>query len=145
VSQAAAARYDLVVIGAGPAGEKGAAQAAYFGKRVAMVDPNARPGGIAVSTAGIPTKTLREGAIHLVGLGQRMAGVAAAPSHQESWRMLMARKVEVSEFMTKAVERNLVRHRIDRIRGRAHLLPGRRVEVLARAVNGSRCSTPRSF
>jgi NAD(P) transhydrogenase len=27
--------YDLIVIGSGPAGEKGAAQAAYFGKRVA--------------------------------------------------------------------------------------------------------------
>ena len=34
-----AAKYDLVVLGAGPAGEKGAAQAAYFGKRVAIVDP----------------------------------------------------------------------------------------------------------
>jgi NAD(P) transhydrogenase len=32
-------KYDMVVIGAGPAGEKGAAQAAYFGKRVAIVDP----------------------------------------------------------------------------------------------------------
>ncbi|PYN45973.1 MAG: hypothetical protein DMD95_07425, partial [Candidatus Rokuibacteriota bacterium] len=41
--------YDLVVIGAGPAGEKGAARAAYFGKRVAIVDSNPRPGGIAVS------------------------------------------------------------------------------------------------
>ena len=30
--------YDLVVIGCGPAGEKGAAQAAYFGKRVAVVE-----------------------------------------------------------------------------------------------------------
>jgi NAD(P) transhydrogenase len=34
------AKYDLVVIGAGSAGEKGAAQAVYFGKRVAVVDPN---------------------------------------------------------------------------------------------------------
>ena len=41
----------------------------------------------------------------------------------------MARKLEVSEFMTKAVERNLVRHGIERIRGRARFLPGRRVEV----------------
>lgn len=30
--------YDLVVIGSGPAGEKGAAQAAYFGKKVALVE-----------------------------------------------------------------------------------------------------------
>jgi len=31
-------RYDLVVVGSGPGGEKGAAQAAYFGKRVALVE-----------------------------------------------------------------------------------------------------------
>ena len=74
--------YDLVVIGAGPAGEKGAARAAYFGKRVAIVDSNPRPGGIAVSIAGIPTKTLREGAIYLSGLGQS-ANLLPAPSAQD--------------------------------------------------------------
>jgi NAD(P) transhydrogenase len=117
--------YDLVVIGAGPAGEKGAAQAAYFGKRVAIVDASPRPGGIAVSTAGIPTKTLREGAIYLSGLGQD-AHHLPAPDERDPWALLMARKVEVSEFMTKAVERNLMRHGIERIRGRARLLPDRR-------------------
>jgi NAD(P) transhydrogenase len=116
------------VIGAGPAGEKGAAQAAYFGKRVAIVDASPRPGGIAVSTAGIPTKTLREGAIHLCGLGRRLS----PPRNDESldpWRLFMARKREVAEFMTRAVERNLMRHGIERIHGRARLLAGRRVEV----------------
>jgi NAD(P) transhydrogenase len=122
------AKYDLVVIGAGPAGEKGGAQAAYFGKRVALVDSSVRPGGIAVSTAGIPTKTVREGAIYLSGLGQSASG-ASAPSVQDPWGLLMARKLEVSEFMTKAVERNLLRHRIERIRGHARLLPGPRVEI----------------
>jgi NAD(P) transhydrogenase len=122
--------YDLVVIGAGPAGEKGAAQAAYFGKRVAIVDSNPRPGGIAVSIAGIPTKTLREGAVYLSGLGQS-ANQLPAPNAQDPWRLLMARKVEVSEFMTKTVERNLMRHGIDQICGRARLLPGPRVEVEA--------------
>jgi len=116
------------VIGAGPAGEKGAAQAAYFGKRVAMVDPNPRPGGIAVSMAGIPTKSLREGAIYLKGLGQS-AHQLAVPSDRDPWRLLRARTLEVSELMTKAVERNLVRHGIERIRGRARVLPGRRVAV----------------
>src|SRR5262249_56343809 len=123
-----AGKCDVGGAGAVPGGEKGAAQAAYFGKRVAAVDPNPRPGGIAVSTAGIPTKTLREGAIYLWGLGQSAIGVRPA-SVQESWRLLTARKLEVSEFMTKAVERNLVRHGIERIRGHARFLPDRRVEV----------------
>ena len=32
------ATYDLIVIGSGPAGEKGAAKVAYFGKKVAVRD-----------------------------------------------------------------------------------------------------------
>jgi len=35
----------VAVIGSGPAGEKGAAQAAYFGKRVALVERSAEVGG----------------------------------------------------------------------------------------------------
>jgi NAD(P) transhydrogenase len=120
-------KYDLIVIGAGPAGEKGAAQAAYFGKRVAIIDLGARPGGIAVSTAGIPTKTLREGAIYLSGLG--LSAELGAPHPQNPWALLMARKLEVSELMTKAVERNLLRHDIERIQGRARLLSSGRVAV----------------
>jgi NAD(P) transhydrogenase len=41
----------------------------------------------------------------------------------------MARKQEVAEVMTMAVERNIVRHGIERIRGRARLLSPKRVEV----------------
>jgi NAD(P) transhydrogenase len=123
-----AVKYGLIVIGAGPAGEKGAAQAAYFGKRVGLVDPRPRPGGIAMSTAGIPTKTVREGAIYLSGLGQ--TAIFETPSHpQDPWHLLMARKLEVSELMTTAVERNLTRHGIERIQGHARLLSGRRVAV----------------
>ncbi|MFN8458154.1 MAG: FAD-dependent oxidoreductase, partial [Anaerolineae bacterium] len=54
------ADYDLVVIGSGPAGEKGAAQAAYFGKRVALVERAPNLGGSALNTGTIPSKTLRE-------------------------------------------------------------------------------------
>jgi NAD(P) transhydrogenase len=123
-----AAKYDLIVIGAGPAGEKGAAQAAYFGKRVCLIDPCPRPGGIAVTTAGIPTKAVREGAIYLYGLGQ--SAIAGSPvMGQDPWTLLMARKIEVSRLMSTVVERNLVRHGIERIQGRARLLSPGQVEV----------------
>ena len=56
-------RYDLVVIGSGPAGEKGAAQAAYFGKRVALVEREPRLGGAGINTGTVPSKTLRESAL----------------------------------------------------------------------------------
>ena len=63
--------YDLIVIGSGPAGEKGAAQAAYFGKRVAMVERSARVGGAGINTGTVPSKTLREAALYYSGLRQR--------------------------------------------------------------------------
>ena len=64
-------RYDLVVIGCGPAGEKGAAQAAYFGKSVAIVDRSPNPGGAGTNTGTVPSKTLRETALYFSGLRQR--------------------------------------------------------------------------
>src|SRR5208283_849813 len=63
--------FDLLVIGVGPAGEKAAAQAAYFGKRVACVERAQDPGGAAVHTGTLPSKTLRETAIFLSGFRQR--------------------------------------------------------------------------
>ena len=62
--------FDLVVIGAGPAGEKGANTAAIFGKRVAIVE-KAHVGGAVANTGTLPSKTLRETALALSGLKAR--------------------------------------------------------------------------
>ena len=66
-----AAPYDLVVIGSGPAGEKGAAQAAYFRRRVALVEQAPQLGGAGINTGTVPSKTLRETALYFSGLRQR--------------------------------------------------------------------------
>ncbi len=50
--------FDLIVIGCGPAGEKAAAQAAYFGKRVAVIDRAEHLGGNCINTGTVPSKTL---------------------------------------------------------------------------------------
>jgi len=54
-----AKRYDLIVIGGGAAGEKGAAQVAHFGKSVAVVERGIHLGGATAGTT-VPSKTLRE-------------------------------------------------------------------------------------
>ena len=51
--------YDLVVIGAGPAGEVAAELAAAFGRTVLIVERDT-PGGVVTTTGGAPTKALRE-------------------------------------------------------------------------------------
>jgi NAD(P) transhydrogenase len=63
--------YDLVVIGAGPAGEKGAVQAAHCGARVALVERTPYPGGAGINTGTVPSKCLREAALYYSGLRQR--------------------------------------------------------------------------
>jgi NAD(P) transhydrogenase len=64
-------QYDLVVIGGGPAGEKGATQAAYHGYRVAVVERRSRAGGGAVANSGVPVKALRDTAVYLTGWARR--------------------------------------------------------------------------
>jgi NAD(P) transhydrogenase len=53
-------RFDLVVIGSGPAGEGAAMKAAKEGKRVAVVDRRAQVGGNCVHLGTIPSKALRQ-------------------------------------------------------------------------------------
>lgn len=121
---------DLVVIGSGPAGEKGAAQAAYFGKRVALVERDQRPGGAPVNRGGLPTKTLRETALYLTGFRRRDTyGIALSVSPDMALDRLQARTAAVSAVAGEAVRRNLERHGIELVRGTARLDGSGRVEV----------------
>ena len=63
--------YDLVVIGSGPAGQKGAICAAKLRKKVAVIDRKRAIGGVCVHTGTIPSKTLREAVLYLSGFRQR--------------------------------------------------------------------------
>ena len=124
-------RFDLVVIGAGPAGEKGAAQAAYFDKRVAIVEREAQPGGAAVHTGTLPSKTLRETALFLSGYRQLdLYGVTVEVSPHLAVAKLIARKDAVRELETARIIENLRAHGIEQIRGEARFLDAGTVEVV---------------
>ena len=56
-----AERYDLVIIGAGPAGYMAAAESGKKGKKTALVE-NRELGGTCLNRGCIPTKTLLHGA-----------------------------------------------------------------------------------
>ncbi len=60
-------RFDMIVLGSGPAGQRAAIQAAKSGKRVAVVERREVVGGVCVNTGTIPSKTLREAVLHLSG------------------------------------------------------------------------------
>jgi NAD(P) transhydrogenase len=112
--------YDLIVIGAGPAGEKGAAQAAYFGKRVALIERAPHPGGAGINTGTVPSKTLRETALYFSGLGQHgLYGVDYQVKSHLTVKDFMYREQEVVRSLRQVVTENIVRHKIQLFHGQA--------------------------
>ena len=125
-----AERFDLVVVGGGAAGEKGAAQAAYFGKRVAVIERRSEPGGATVHTGTLPSKTLREAALFLSGYRQRdLYGVSVEVAPDLGVAKLIERKNAVRELETDRILQNLARHDVELVHGRARVIDAVTVEV----------------
>jgi len=122
--------YDLIVIGSGPAGEKGAAQAAYFGKRVAIIERAEHVGGAGINTGTVPSKTLRESALYFSGLRQRgLYGIDYSLKENLSVKDFMHREKVVVDKEWHIIERNIQRHNIDLIHGTASLDDAHTVKV----------------
>jgi NAD(P) transhydrogenase len=113
-------KYDLVVIGSGPAGEKGAAQAAYFGKKVALIEKESVLGGTAANTGTIPSKTLRETALYLSGFQQRkLFGVDFRLKEKVTVPDFLSRERLVKESERNRIGENLKHHNVDLYSGTA--------------------------
>ncbi len=111
-------QFDLVVIGSGPAGEKGAAQAAYFGKRVALIEGKRLVGGTAANTGTLPSKTLRETALFLSGYRSRaLSGLNVSLKHQVTIRDFMRHELAVTAIERLRIQENLVKHRVEFVEG----------------------------
>src|SRR5882724_12333634 len=131
VSEAEA--FDLVVIGSGPAGEKGAAQAAYFGKRVALVERAPALGGASVHTGTLPSKTLRETALYMTGFQRRrLYGMSLEVDRDASLRQLMGRIRVVTEQQVAQIDRNMERHGVTVVHGEASFTGPNEVKVVPR-------------
>jgi NAD(P) transhydrogenase len=123
-------RYDLVVIGGGPAGEKGAAQAAYFGKRVALVEREKVPGGTACNTGTLPSKTLRETAVTLSGFRSRgLYGLDLSLRREVTVQDLLVREEAVIATERLEITNNLQRHDVDVFEGVGSFADAHSVQV----------------
>ena len=123
-------RRDWIVIGGGPAGEKGAVTAAYFGRRVTLVERQPFLGGACVNTGTLPSKTLRETCLHLSGFKQRgIDGASAFDIRSLSPERLMERATAVSLAERERMHANLVRHDVEVIHGDARFISPNAIEV----------------
>jgi len=103
--------FDLIVIGSGPAGEKAAVKAAYFGQKVALIEKEHKFGGAGVQTGTLPSKTLKETALYLSGIYQKgVFGVDKALGRNAGVQDFLYRKNVVTEQMHKIVRYNLEKH-----------------------------------
>jgi len=123
-------QFDLVVIGCGPAGEKGAAQAAYFGKKVAVIERAEAVGGSCINTGTVPSKTLRESALYFSGLQQRgLYGIDYSLKENLTVHDFMHHEREVVELERRRILKNLELHKIELVRGLAAFVDAHSVAV----------------
>jgi len=122
--------YDLVVIGSGPAGQRGAVAAAKVGKRVAVIDRTVMIGGVSVHTGTIPSKTVREAIFQLTGSAVRaLYGNGARAAVDISLRDVSSRVNAIVARETDVIRAQLRRNGIAIHQGTAHFLDPHTVEV----------------
>jgi NAD(P) transhydrogenase len=112
-------RYDLIVIGSGPAGQSAAELAAFLGHSVLIVE-QATPGGVVTTTGGAPTKTLREAALAMARESAR-SHESAAQMFIENVELVRARTLDVCRSLQAGVKRRIEIAGIDYERGSARL------------------------
>ena len=122
--------YDLICIGSGPAGEKAATQAAWYGKRVAVVERAYRPGGAMVNTGTLPSKSLRETALVCSILRRRaLPGISFDLDRSLSVPRFMARRLLIEQQEHDRIENSFDRRGITAVQGYGRLLDAHTVEV----------------
>jgi NAD(P) transhydrogenase len=122
--------YDLVVIGSGPAGQKGAICAAKMRKKVAIIDRKKSMGGVCVHTGTIPSKTLREAVLYLSGFRQRtFYGRGYALKDRIAMSDLIFRAQAVMAREVEVIRAQLRRNYITILEGDAHFHDANTLEV----------------
>src|SRR5439155_14054520 len=121
-------------------------QAAYFGKKVALVERADRVGGASVHTGTLPSKTLREAALYLAGfLRRELYGMTLDRDRQGSVRSLMGRLRAVTGEQVAQISRNLDRHGVELIRGVAEFVSPTEIVVRSSQEIASRRLSARAF
>jgi NAD(P) transhydrogenase len=123
-------KYDLIVIGSGPAGQRAAIQAAKSGKQVALIEKREVLGGACINTGTIPSKTMREAVLHLSGYQyQSIYGINYRVKERISMADLMFRIQHVIKTEVDVTRAQLARNNVEMIMGQASFIDSTHVAV----------------
>jgi NAD(P) transhydrogenase len=125
-----AVKYDLIVIGSGPSGQRAAVAAAKMKKRVVVVESRSVVGGVCINTGTIPSKTMREAVLHLSGYNYRSVyGMNYRVKEKITMADLAFRVQAVIKTEVDVTEAQLSRNGIDIVHGTAQFVDPHKVRV----------------
>ena len=128
--QASLKRYDVAVIGSGPAGHGAAIQAAKLSKSAVVIERASNVGGTSVHTGSIPSKALREAVLYLTGFRQRdIYGISYTLKQDLTVKDLIARLDKVIRDEVQVMQHQFGRNGVTLIQGEASFLDANRLRV----------------
>src|SRR5258708_5642248 len=123
-------KFDIIVIGSGPAGQRAAIQGAKCGRRVVVIEQREIVGGACVNTGTIPSKTMREAVMHLSGF--QYQGIYGTNYHVKE-KITMAdlgfRVNQVIKTEVDVTQAQLARNGVDVVNGRASFLDATHIRI----------------
>ena len=123
--------FDVVVLGGGPAGTSGAAAAAVFGQRVALVEQAPEVGGAGVITGTLPSKTLRETAVALSGVrARRLFGIDLSIRDKATVSDFTRHQQQVSAGESGRIGMRLRTLAVERFQGTASFVDAHTIRVV---------------
>ena len=132
-------QYELLVIGSGPAGQRGAVQAAKEGKRVALVERNEDIGGVMLNTGTIPSKAMREAAMYLTGYRERAVyGESIRFKQDIGMQDLLKRTDHVMRNEIDVMRHQLLRNRVELVTAEASFVAPHTIRLSFPDGNGYR-------
>lgn len=130
--------FDLIVIGSGPAGERGAAFAAELGKKVALIEKNHVLGGTVANLGTLPSKTLRESALYLTGFRQRsIHGISLTIADHVSAQEFLHRERLVRQLEQTRIRTHLESSHVQLYHGSASFIDSHTIRVKSETEQGA--------
>ena len=125
-------RFDLVVLGGGPAGMSGALSGGLLGKKVALVEQATVVGGAGINTGTIPSKTLRETSLMLSGWRSRqLHGVDLSLRREATVGDFMRHQKHVTDSERQRIEHRLALRGVKKVHGSASFLNAHTVRIVS--------------
>ena len=123
-------RYDVVILGGGPAGERAAITAARIGKRVLLIEREHVVGGTCINWGTIPSKTLRESALFVLSLtANKVEGIRTEIAERITVQDFMFRERRVVQRELELVNRTLDKYKVEVFEGHGRLVGEHTVSV----------------